>query len=725
MKTLFPVFFFLFGPVLIQAQETAEFLQQKKKLDSLARVIKTARHDTTLATAYLNLCEVLYLSDPDTVIPLTKKAEAIINKNLSSGKLNKKEKQVFTSRLASVYNNIGFIYEHQEKTEKALGYYKKSLALQEKCNNEDGAAISRSNIGLLYLNRGDIQQAANLFFENLKRKNRIREKQAICFTLNNLGYLYNLQADTANALKYYRQCLELSRAIGFDNSYANCASNIGIIYIEKKQYDKALVLFEESRDICHKTGDLESEAVALNNIGGVYQKMGKFNEALAAFAEAMEMLKKINSQKYIAYTLSLQGGTYLEKRDIDKALVYLKKSYDLSVTLGYPENIKRSAELLYKAYKLAGHYKESLGAYELYTRMRDSLDNAENKKIAAQKELQYEYEKKAAEVKAAAKSEKEKTDAINLAEKKKQRLIMYTVIAGLVLVLVFAVFIFNRFRVTQKQKKLIEVKEKETQKQKHLVEEKNKEIFDSIDYAERLQRSLMANRELLGDRLREYFIYFNPKEAVSGDFYWASPLHNGSFALAVADSTGHGVPGAIMSMMNMNSLKESVQEKICEPELILDKTRQIIINALANDGSAEGGKDGMDIALLVFNQDMTQLDFALANNPLWLVRNHAVTEYKADKMPVGKHDKQHIPFTKNTIALAKGDMIYAFTDGYADQFGGESGKKFKYKSLQELLLSISQEPVNKQREMLEQRFEQWRQNFEQIDDVCVVGIRMC
>jgi serine phosphatase RsbU (regulator of sigma subunit) len=260
--------------------------------------------------------------------------------------------------------------------------------------------------------------------------------------------------------------------------------------------------------------------------------------------------------------------------------------------------------------------------------------------------------------------------------------------------------------------------------EKEIVEEKHQEITDSINYAERLQRSLMASKNILDKNLTEYFIYFNPKEAVSGDFYWASELKNGKFLLACADSTGHGVPGAIMSMMNMNSLKESVKEGFVSPNEILNETRKIVIETLANDGSEDGGKDGMDCSLLSFDFKNDKLEFALANNPLWIIRNEGRIEYKADKMPIGRHDMQHIPFTKHEIDLQKGDLIYIFTDGFADQFGGPKGKKFKYATFNNLLLENSNNSIIGQRSILSDTFLQWKGNFEQTDDVCVIGIRI-
>ncbi|MBX2959751.1 MAG: SpoIIE family protein phosphatase [Flavobacteriales bacterium] len=327
----------------------------------------------------------------------------------------------------------------------------------------------------------------------------------------------------------------------------------------------------------------------------------------------------------------------------------------------------------------------------------------------------------------------------------------------------------------------------EVEKQKEIIEEKHKEITDSINYAERIQRSFLATTEMLDKYLgvtsssseentphpvtssspknegvsrseRGYFVFFRPKDVVSGDFYWAAELNNGNFAFTCADSTGHGVPGAIMSILNISSLEKSV-EKDTEPHQILNTTRRIIIDRLKKDGSPEGGKDGMDCSLLVLNKEKSQLTFASANNPVFIVRaahpnppegresQHSIhpnnegfegsssspsgrlggaelLEYKPDKMPVGKHEKEHEPFTLHSLQLQKGDVIYTLTDGFADQFGGDKGKKYMIKNFKELLLNIAHLPMHEQEQKLADEFAAWKGNNEQVDDVCVIGVKI-
>ncbi len=298
------------------------------------------------------------------------------------------------------------------------------------------------------------------------------------------------------------------------------------------------------------------------------------------------------------------------------------------------------------------------------------------------------------------------------------------------LVIIGSVWYFIKSRerklVSEKLKleKTVEERTAEVVEQKHMIEEKHKEITDSINYAERIQRSLLATKELLDENLKDYFILFKPKDVVSGDFYRAAKLSNGNFALLTADSTGHGVPGAIMSILNISCLKESVKEGILQPAEILNRTRKLIIDTLALDGSVEGGKDGMDASLTIYDLKNKKLTVSSANNPVWIIRGNKTIEIKADKMPVGKHDKQDISFTQHEFDLQENDMVYTLTDGFPDQFGGDKGRKFMSKRLREILSSIAHLPVHEQKEQLEKLFIEWKGNNEQVDDVCLIGVRV-
>lgn len=302
----------------------------------------------------------------------------------------------------------------------------------------------------------------------------------------------------------------------------------------------------------------------------------------------------------------------------------------------------------------------------------------------------------------------------------------YLVYALLLGASIYGIVILNIRRLIRKNKNLegiITERTKVIADQKGELENKQKEILDSIHYAQRIQQALLASDELLSTNLDEYFVLFKPKDIVSGDFYWATETAEG-FLYITADCTGHGVPGAFMSLLNISKLNETVtQKQILRPDLVLNDVRDEIISALNPSGSKEESKDGMDAVLCRIDRRGMKLQYAAANNAFYIVRKKELIVCKADKMPVGK-GYDNTPYTYNEITLEKGDLVYTFTDGYADQFGGPKGKKFKYKQMEEIMISIAGLPMAEQKKTLDLRFEEWKGALEQVDDVCIIGVRV-
>jgi serine phosphatase RsbU (regulator of sigma subunit) len=307
-----------------------------------------------------------------------------------------------------------------------------------------------------------------------------------------------------------------------------------------------------------------------------------------------------------------------------------------------------------------------------------------------------------------------------------------TILAYILYFLTFLLVLYLTVKISasrlRKQKDKLETmvmeRTAEVVSQKLMLETAYGEIKDSIRYAKRIQNALLASTKLLQEHLKEYFIYYKPKDIVSGDFYWAQPKGDWLYMIT-ADCTGHGVPGAFMSLLNISFLNETLNTPgFTAPDKILGEVRAQIIEALRSDGSEEGGKDGMDCVLCAFNFKTRELLFAAANNPLWICRDKNIIEFKPDKFPVGKHDRENEPFRLHKVDLMPGDIVYTFTDGYADQFGGISGKKFKIKQLKELLLSIAHLPMNEQKDVVSKTIRKWKKGLDQIDDILVIGVKI-
>ena len=268
---------------------------------------------------------------------------------------------------------------------------------------------------------------------------------------------------------------------------------------------------------------------------------------------------------------------------------------------------------------------------------------------------------------------------------------------------------------------IVEQKE-EIEKQKEIVDEKNKDIMDSIKYAKHIQDAILPVEEFLKETFKDVFVLFRPKDIVSGDFYWATKIGN-KILFAAVDCTGHGVPGAFVSIVGNNGLNRAVNEfGLTEPAAILDKLNEFVLETFGQQGATDI-KDGMDIALCALDLDTDTLEYAGANNPLYYIRNGEFSEIKANKQPIGSFSDSE-PFTNHSLKMEKDDCIYIFSDGYADQFGGERGKKFKYKPFKELLISLNDRPMSTQKDAMNTTFEKWMTGFEQIDDVCIIGVRV-
>lgn len=667
-------------------------IAQDKTLDSLKLALKNAKHDTTIVGTLFTIAETIYFDMADSAVSLWMDASVIAEKNLQKIKRTNPSFTVFKSYLALCLNDIGFFHENKGNIPKALEYYDKSLKIQEEIGNKDGIATSLNNIGMIYDNQGDISKAIEYVEKSLRIQKEIGDKYGAAISISNIGSFYVVQNNISKAIEYF---------------------------------NNGLKLFEE---ISNKRGISSS----LHNLAEAYRLEGKFEMALEHHRKSLKISEEIKDKPSIATNLFNLGSIYLDKKNEIKALEYAIRSMKISQECGSPKNLKDAALLLTNIYKASGKHKLALENYELYIQMRDSVNNETTHKASITSQLKYEYEKKATadSVKVA---EEKKVVAAQLKQEKTQRFALY---GGLALVALFGAFMFNRLRISQKQKHIIELKEKETQQQKHIIEEKHKEITDSINYAERIQRSFLATEKQLSDNLKDYFVFFKPKDVVSGDFYWSAKLSNGNFALATADSTGHGVPGAIMSLLNVTSLEQAIEHCV-NPADILNSTRQRIIERLKKDGSEEGGKDGMDCSLLVFDfapsieEDVQRfgdvvaiLHITAANNPVWIISDNEMIEIKPDKMPVGKSEKQDQSFTTHTIKLRKGDSVYTLTDGFPDQFGGVKGKKFMSRKLKELLLANVHLPITQQKELLDSTFKNWVGDLEQVDDVTVIGIRV-
>ena len=667
--------------------------------------------------------------------------------------------------------NIGKIYENQGSNEKGLTHYRKALKIQEEINDKAGMATSLNNIGYIYYVTGDIEKGLDYWKQSLKIRREIEDKYGEAMSLYNIGFVYKNKADITKALEYWIKGLKIREELGNKRDIAQSLNGIGLIYRDLKDYNMAIEYNNRSlklrleigdkrgiaisynnlavnninlghseigMDYYHKSLKIEEElgnkrgiAYGLNNIAYVYDTQGDWEKALKYNLMALKMKEEINDKQSIVTSLHNIGWLYFKRGKTLKAKTYTAKSLVMARELGFPDEIKSAAEVMSKIFKKEKNWREALKMYELFIQMRDSIQNERNEKATIKQNMQYEYDKKAATDSIKAAEQKKVLDAQIIAQEAKisqEKMLKYSLFGGFGLVLLFSIFIVNRLFVTRKQKEEIEIKNltlneknEEIAFQKEQVEDKNKQILDSIIYAERIQSAILPPISLVKEYLKNSFVLYKPKDIVAGDFYWLEKAGDDIF-FSAADCTGHGVPGAMMSVMCSNALTKCVKELELEsPALILDETSKIIEGRF--ERSEQLVLDGMDLALCKLNVKTKKMQYAGANNPLWVFREEELIEIKPDKQPIGQYEFRK-PYTNHSIELKTGDTVYIFSDGYIDQFGGDRGKKYKAKSFKKLLKSIQKDSIEKQKELINQAFDEWKGELEQVDDVCVIGVKI-
>jgi serine phosphatase RsbU (regulator of sigma subunit) len=632
------------------------------------------------------------------------------------------------SNKVNAYNALCKINIQKADYPKADSLGKLALDLGDKIGFKKGVAIAYRNIGNIFFAQGNYPEALNNQLKSLKIAEEIGNKVSVCNAYTNIGNIYGAEGNDPEALKNFLQSQKIAEKIGDKEDLARDYGNIGIIFEHEGGYTEAIKNQLKALKIDEEIGNKYGMGVIYESMGNICFLQGNYDEALKNLRQSVAITKDIGDNDGLCYSYESMGSIFIKQKKYAEAKQYLDSALKLSRESGDKELLKESyfnwATLDSSIHDFSAAYRD----YKLLIAYRDSLNNEEATRKIVSQQLNFEFAKK----QAIEKAEQDKKDAIAISDKNRQRAIIIAVSVVLVLLVVFSIILFSRFKITQRQKALIEAQKKvvEEQKQlveqqKSLVEEKNKDITDSIHYASSIQRALFTTEEYIGKSLKEYFILFKPRDIVSGDFYWAYTLPDGSFYLACCDCTGHGVPGAFMSLLNISMLNESIiEKKITSPEMVLNDIRSRIIKALNPEGTDEE-KDGMDCSLCLFDLDKLTLQAGCANNGLLIIKKDgSVVKIEPDKMPVGKQYGSQRSFDLKTAKLDKGDCIYMFTDGYADQFGGPKGKKFRIQQLEEKLLQIAGKAMKEQKKLLDQIFEDWRGEQSQIDDVLVIGVRV-
>jgi serine phosphatase RsbU (regulator of sigma subunit) len=568
----------------------------------------------------------------------------------------------------------GYYYDNFKKYDNALESYILALKEAEKVKNLYVQAICHNRIGDVYSNEKKYTIAIRQYHYSIPIAKLINDSADLSENYNALGTIYKNINQADSSLFYHFKALEIRLKFGKKTSLANSYNNIGLIYKKIKDYDNAINFLNKGLQIRLKLNDIKGVSGSKINIGNVLNLKKEYKEALIHLEEGTKLAYENKLGDF--YCNGLLG--------IQSSLFGLKK------------------------------YKECCLVWEKYKIANDSLEKEKNNNELQELEIKYNSEKKDAELKFKSEQIKNKTE-----QNAKQKILIIASVVALLMALIAVIFIYRSFVLNKRNAKQLAIKNL-------LIEEKNKEITDSINYAKLIQQSLLASETILTKNLKDYFILYKPKDIVSGDFYWATETNNG-FLMACVDCTGHGVPGAFMSLIGKENLDKAAVTS-SSPKQILSLLNNGVKKSL-NQNENNTNRDGMDISLIniqYLNDGKTKIDYAGANRSLLILRknNSIVEEIKSTKSAIGGFTSNEQEFDETEIILDSGDLVFMSTDGYADQFGSEKNKKMTTKKFKEILLENKNIQISEIENNLETFFTNFKGKLDQVDDVLVIGLRV-
>ena len=552
------------------------------------------------------------------------------------------------------------------------------LRIYELKEDEAGVAGMNINIGVIHYYQSNYVKALEVTRAAEKYYVSINDSGGVSICHNNIANCYSDEIKYDSALVYYFKALAIDKAQNLIDGQSLLMGNIGETYLEQEKYDLATAYLDSALSLAFKSQDEWQQSNIYCALGDLNGRLEEFDAANRYFEQALKILNKIDAAAELEELYELMADVYEKQGDPVMALKMLKLNLAISDSLYSAENSNKIAEM------------EVLHGIQVFE------DQLKEKQLESQ-----------------------------------QRTFMF-IILGVVLaaVVVFLVLALRNAKNRKKTNKALK------QVNEH-VEEKNREITDSINYAKRLQQAILPPMDQFKRNLEDSFVMFKPKDVVSGDFYWMEVVDD-QILFAVGDCTGHGVPGALVSVVCSNALNSATKEfRLTDPAKILEKTKELVVETFERSG--KNVRDGMDVSLCAYDPKAKTLKWAGANNPIWIVTDKELKEadrvteneskdlvlndVKASKQPIGKYDSPE-PFRQWEFQLKTGDLVYLLSDGFVDQFGGERSKKYKALKLKKFLMRISKERMNRQREMLTTEFDKWRGDLEQIDDVCIMGLRI-
>jgi len=668
MKSLFVMSFFLFALLpshgqIKQLEDSLPFFTGLKKVEALTQLSElelTGNPKKSLEYAKRSLKLAKELNDPSAIV---------------AGHLNH-----------------GDAYLELEQFSKSIPHFSSALKICENYFNEPGKAYCYLKLGLAYRNMGRYNEAKKNLNSSVVINNEINNLEGLSHSTSILGDMCLDQKKYKEAISHYEKAILIDQKRNYPKGVASTLSAMGAAYANYGDFELALTNLKEARKIAASSGFTDIVSSVNKSISIVENNLSKYGETKTEFEKEIEQ----NEEAYIDLQIQEKTSTFIERIE------------------------KLSAENQLKELKI-------------------KVQKEEHQKNLLVKQYESEQQAKAIQLLNAETEKKEADMAALKAEANNRLIIMWSQVGALVLVIALALITYKRYAEKRKANQLLEIQKEEIAFQKEEIEEnrdqlalQHRRITDSIEYAKRIQRAIMTPVAEMKLLLPDSFVMLRPKAKVSGDFFWVKEK-NETVLFAAVDCTGHGVPGGFMSIIGNNLLTQIASESnSILPGDMLDKISLSLMamldkQQLENREVSTGKrtiwkvKDGMDIALCSLNKKTLELSFAGAHNPLYLIRNNKLKEFKGDRLFIG-NTKPSDKFKTHTIKLRKGDCLYLFSDGFADQRGGPENKKYYYAPFQDLLISIHKKPFTDQLKLLKDNFKAWMGNNDQVDDVIVMGI---
>jgi serine phosphatase RsbU (regulator of sigma subunit) len=582
--------------------------------------------------------------------------------------------------LMNAARNLGVASSVLGDNDRALKYFRESLNIAQEIQHLQGIARANVNLGYVYTQMAQYAQGLEWYLKALPIAESLADKRILCILNSYIGKLYLHLNQIDLAMEFLEKGLELSRETEDQTAAIRALQGLGEVHKRLENFEEAMLKQRQALSIARKLGDKFYLTTVISSLGELEMDQAQYEEAIDLFRSALNIAQQLGNKQEVGYQHLRLSCAYFALKEDEEAQNEAEEALILGQDISSPDIQSQAYMILAQIYERAKNYQLSLEYYKQFTRLREQVLQGINRQSVKFLETSLQIEKE---------------------QREKER--------------------------QQREKEIYRLQNIELANALRIIEEKNADITASIRYARRIQEAMLPSDAEFKELLPESFVFYRPKDIVSGDFYWIGQQKDKIF-VAACDGTGHGVPGALMSAIGLNLLNELVlrqKAKEPRPDYILNQMHQMLRKWLHQDQEETETRDGMDACICCLQPHKKIVYYSGAKIPLYQVSGNQIIEHKPDKMPLGGEQIEiERIFSCQTITYQPGDMFYMVSDGYADQFGGTEGKRFQTKRLKEMMLSLARVPMAGQRSQFESRFDAWRGEYEQMDDLMVIGFRL-